>query len=378
MKIDSIEVHACRVPPASPWEDATNKVQGLELIFTRVTTRSGLVGVGLTYTVDIGGTAIKALIEDYLTPLVLGMNALDHERIWRVMSRQSRRLGLGVNALAIAAIDIAVWDLIGKHHGLPLHRLLGGARESIPAYISEIKLSADDTPGDLARRVDDYVAQGYRHVKIKIGRDDIEDDVERIARAQERLPKGGRLFVDLNQKWSAAEALARAPRLDRFDLGWIEEPLSCHDIAGHAALRRAIRTPIALGESLYAKTQVLDYLRTDAIDIVQADVAFVGGVTEWLKIAHLAEAYGRPVAPHYMMELSLPLLCGVPNGFMLENVTGGGLAELGLAEAPFVIRDGVATPSERPGHGIVPHWSAIDAAALTPARVRASFAGGSK
>lgn len=327
---------------------------------------------------DIGGTAIQALIEDYLANLVVGMDALDYERIWARMHRQSRRLGLGVNSMAMAAIDIAVWDVIAQHHGLPLHKLLGGARDRVPAYVSEINLSSADTVADLLRRVDDYKARGFNTVKIKIGRDDIEEDIERIRRVQERLGRGGRLLVDLNQKWSASEALVNGARLDGLGLGWIEEPTLYQDVEAHAALKRAIRTPIALGESLYSKQQVLQYLRAEAVDYVQADVAFVGGITEWLKIAHMANAFGKPVAPHYMMELSLPLLCGVQNAFMLEDVVGGSLTELGLLQEPIRVEDGMGVPSERPGHGIVLNWDAVQAHALTPERVRGSFSGGSK
>jgi L-alanine-DL-glutamate epimerase-like enolase superfamily enzyme len=294
------------------------------------------------------------------------------------MYRQSRRLGLGVNSMAMAAIDIAVWDLIGKHRGLPLYRLLGGAHDRIEAYISEINLAAGDSVADLVARVDDYLARGYRTVKMKIGRDDIEEDIERIRRVKERLGKGGRLLVDLNQKWDAAEARANGAALDGLGLGWIEEPILCHDIAGHAALRRAVRTPIALGESLYSRQQFLAYLQAEAVDVVQADVCFVGGITEWLKVAHLAQAYGKPVAPHYMMELSLHLLCGVPNGFMLEDVVGGSLTELGLLAEPIRVERGIGVPSPRPGHGIVPDLAAVRAHRLSPEAVRRSFSGGSK
>jgi L-alanine-DL-glutamate epimerase-like enolase superfamily enzyme len=231
---------------------------------------------------------------------------------------------------------------------------------------------------DLLRRVDDYRARGYRSVKIKIGRADLEEDIERIRRVQERLGSEGRLFVDLNQKWTATEARANGARLDGLGLGWIEEPLPWHDIPAHRALRQAIRTPVALGESLHGKQQFLDYLRAEAVDVVQADVAFVGGITEWLKIAHLADAFGKPVAPHFLMELSLHLLCGVPNGFMLEDVVGGSLTELGLLAEPIVVREGVGTPPARPGHGMVFEWAAFRAHRLTPQVVRGSFRGGSK
>jgi L-alanine-DL-glutamate epimerase-like enolase superfamily enzyme len=378
MRIEAVTVEACRLPPAVPWEDATNKVQGLELIFVELRADNGLTGTGISYTVDVGGTAIKALVEDYLAGLVVGMDPLDYERIWQRMYRQSRRLGLGVNSMAMAAIDIAVWDLIGKHYGQPLYRLLGGARDRIEAYISEINLAAGDTVADLVRRVDDYLARGYRTVKMKIGHDDLEEDIERIRRVQERLGRGGKLLVDLNQKWDAAEARANGARLDGLGLGWIEEPILCHDIAGHRALRQTLRTPIALGESLYSRQQFLAYLQAEAVDVVQADVAFVGGITEWLKIAHLAQAFGKPAAPHFMMELSLHLLCGVQNGFMLEDVVGGSLTELGLLAEPIQVERGIGTPSQRPGHGIVLDWAAVRNHRLTPEEVRRGFSGGSK
>jgi len=268
--------------------------------------------------------------------------------------------------------------LIGKHYGQPLYRLLGGTRDSIPAYISEINLSATDRIDDLVHRAKDYHAQGYHAVKIKIGKDDFEEDIERIIRVQEVFGSNKRVLVDLNQKWTAAEAIQKGARLDALHLGWIEEPLLYQDIQGHAALKRAIKTPLALGESLYSREQVLAYLQADAVDFIQADVAFVGGITEWQKIAHMGQAFGRVMAPHFMMELSLHLLCGIQNGFMLENVIGGSLTELGLLAKPIIIKDGIGSPSQAPGHGIEFNWDAIRHHALTPESIRTSFQGGSK
>lgn len=378
MKILNIQANIYRMPPSVPWEDATNKVDGLEFIIVEVFTDNGLVGTGLSYTVDIGGTVIKTLIEDYLAQLVIGMNPLHFERVWHHLQRQSRRLGLGVNSMAIAAIDIAIWDLMGKYYNQPLYKLLGGARDQIPAYISEIDLRISGTVDELLDRVDGYIAQGYRTIKMKIGKEDIEEDIERITKVQERLGQGGTLLVDLNQKWSTAEAIQKCARLDSLNLGWIEEPMLYHDIQGHRQLKKAIRTPIALGESMYSKQQFLEYLKADAVDIVQADVAFVGGITEWLKIAHLANAFGKPVAPHFMMELSLHLLCGVTNSYMLENVIGGSLTELGLLEVPITVQNGIGIPSGLPGHGIVFNQSVLKPHMLDPSTLRSNFVGGSK
>ena len=235
----------------------------------------------------------------------------------------------------------------------------------------------DDTVEQLLDRVEQYKRDGYDTVKIKIGKSDPEEDIERIRKVRERLGTGGRLLVDLNQKWSAAESQALAARFDSLGLGWIEEPLLCHDINAHRLLKQSMRTPIALGESLYSKFQFLEYLKADAVDIVQADVAFVGGITEWMKIAHLAEAFGKPVAPHFMMELSLHLLCAVRNGYMLENVTGGSFTELGILEVPITVEGGVGKPSDLPGHGIV-----FDRSKLAQYEMRTddvmTFVGGSK
>ncbi|MFJ4175275.1 mandelate racemase/muconate lactonizing enzyme family protein [Microbacterium sp. NPDC089696] len=377
MKITDVAVEAYRLPPSSPWEDATNRVDSLEFVIVTLTTDTGLTGTGLSYSVDIGGSAMKVLIEDYLAALVLGQDPLDFERIWKTLNRQSRRLGLGMNSMCVAAVDIAVWDLIGKIHGLPLYRLLGGSRDSISTYVSEINLAADDTVDALEARIEDYVARGYGAVKIKIGHDDLELDEERVCAAYRHLAPR-KLLVDLNQKWTSAEARRNAARIDAMGLGWIEEPLSAHDVAGHVSLRQRLDTPLAIGESLHSRQQFVPYLSANAVDYVQADVAFVGGITEWWKIAHLANGFGKLVAPHFMMELSLQLLCGVDNAFLLEDVVGGSLTSMGLLAEPIEVRNGIATPPSRPGHGLVFDESELAKHVLDRAKVRASFSGGSK
>lgn len=366
----------CRVPPDPPWEDATNRVNAIEFVIVHVETDTGIVGAGLTYSVDVGGSAIKSLVDDYLANMVIGRDPLNTEANWVHMQRQLRRLGVGANAMAIAAIDIALWDIKGKYLGQPLYRLLGGARPMIPAYASGIDLG--DTLDELLQRVDRFLSRGYRIVKIKIGKDTIAEDIERIRSVKEQIGGPGRLMVDANQKWSTAEAIRHCSVLEDLDLEWIEEPLVFYDVDGHAQLKRNTRTPIALGESLHGKAQFLNFLRRDAVDIVQADVAFVGGITEWIKIAHLAEAFNRPIAPHFMMELSIHLLCGVPNGYLLEDVEGGGLSDLGLLEQQIRVTNGMAVPAERPGHGIIFDGDALKRYEVDPADLRSIDARGSK
>ncbi len=283
--------------------------------------------------------------------MLIGKDPRNIEANWNFLNKQIHRCGTGgINTFALASIDIALWDILGKYHQQPLYQLLGGAREEIPAYGSGIDYSY--SYDSLFEMIDEFIEGGYETVKIKVGYDHIEDDIERIRRVKERI--GNRkLLVDINQKWDSHHAIQAASTFDQFLLGWIEEPISADDIEGHSKIKRSIKTPLAIGESLYTKYQFAQYLKADAVDIVQADVGRVGGITEWMKIAHLADSFFRPVAPHYLMEISVSLLCAVPNGLILENVKGGSLTEMGILEVPIKVENGKAKPPQIPGHGIV-------------------------
>jgi L-alanine-DL-glutamate epimerase-like enolase superfamily enzyme len=352
MKIESIRTALYRVPPATQWRDASYDVDALEFVIVELQTRTGLRGVGYSYSTGDGGSAVKSLIDDSAVAVLAGMNAFDVERIWGALQRRLHRTGSGgVNTMALAAIDIAVWDLIAKSHGLPLYRVLGGFRDSIQAYGSGVDLFM--TCEELREHVEAYVQQGYSAVKIKVGRPSLAEDVERVRTARDVLGPKGMLLLDANQRWRLDEAVHRLRALERFDPFWIEEPLRPEDIEGHAHLRRSTGVPVAVGESLYTKHQFLDYLRAEAADVLQPDVGRVGGITEWMKIAHLCEAWNRSVAPHFLFELSTHLLCAVPNGLILENVTGGSLTELGFLSRPIRIENACAMPSQEAGHGIL-------------------------
>jgi L-alanine-DL-glutamate epimerase-like enolase superfamily enzyme len=362
MKIEHVEAITYRIPPSVPWEDATHVVKGLEFVVTTVKTDNGFTGVGFSYTTGVGGTSIETLVNDYLANMLVGKDPRNIEAIWTFLYNQVHRCGTGgINTFAIASIDIALWDILGKFYNQPLYRLLGGAREEIVAYGSGIDYSYSYE--QLFEMIDEYIEKGYQTIKIKVGYDRIEDDIERIRRVKERIGTR-RLLVDINQKWNAHHAVQACAQYDPFLLGWIEEPLSADDIEGHARLKRSMKTPLAIGESLYTKYQFADYLKNDAVDIIQADVGRVGGITEWIKIAHLADSYFRPVAPHFLMELSVSLLCAVPNGMILENVKGGSLNEMGVLQHPIIVENGVAKPPQIPGHGVI-----FDDKKLSPYRV---------
>jgi L-alanine-DL-glutamate epimerase-like enolase superfamily enzyme len=364
MRIAEIETRLVRVPPTIKISDAIQSISHWEWIITTVRTDTGLTGTGWSYTLGIGGTAIRAIIADYLTPLLLGADAGAIEQIWERCWHELHANGSGgFTTLALAPIDIALWDIRGKAAQRPLYEIMGGARDRIRAYGSGINMHLDGEP--LAEQMRGFLDAGYRAVKMKVGRDDPAEDVERVATVRSTIGPAVLLLLDANQKWTSGEAVRRMAMLERFDPYWIEEPMLADDIPGHTRARAALRTPVALGETLFTRYQFADYIRANAADIAQPDVPRVGGFTEWLKIAKLAEAHNLPVAPHFAVELSVHALCAVPNGLILEDLKGGSLTDLGLLAEPWRVSGGYGVPPRSPGHGFL-----FDEAAITRYEVK--------
>jgi len=352
MRITGVETRLYRIPPAAQIQDSIQRISHWEFLVTTVTTDAGIAGTGFAYTLGIGGTAVRELVGTYLTPLVLGADPVDVERIWSRCWWELHALGsAGMTRFALATIDIALWDILAQKAGVPLYRLLGGSRDCIAAYGSGINAHLAGEP--LLDQMRGFLAKGHRAVKMKVGCDDAQEDVERVAAVRRCIGPRVQLMLDANQKWTAAEAVRRVALLKPFDPFWIEEPLLADDRTGHAHVRKATGVAMAVGETLYTRYEFADYIRAGAVDVVQADIPRVGGFTEWMKIAKLAESFNLPVAPHFMMELSVHALCAVPNGLILEDLHGGSLTDLGVLAEPIRVVRGEIAPPARPGHGIV-------------------------
>lgn len=352
MKIRDIETKLYRIPPTIQLHDAVQSISMWEWIVTTVYTDNGLVGTGWSYTLGMGGLAIRDLIDTYLAPIVLGSDPYEIERIWTQSWLELHANGSGgFTTLAIAPLDIALHDILAKAAKVPLYRRLGGFRNRIPAYGSGINLHLAGDP--LLEHIQRYLDRGYKAVKIKIGRANIEEDLERVLSVRKLIGPHVQLMLDANQRWTAADAIRYGRLFEIYHPVWLEEPVIADDLAGNARVRRGLSIPIAAGETLFTRFQFADYLRAEALDIVQADIPRVGGFTEWMKIAHMAEAHNLSMSPHFAMELSVHALCAVPNGLILEDVEGGSLTELGVLEEPYEVRNGYAAPPERPGHGVI-------------------------
>jgi L-alanine-DL-glutamate epimerase-like enolase superfamily enzyme len=354
-KIECIELRMVDLPPKVKRVDAIQSFVSQETPIVSITDSDGATGVGYSYTIGTGGSSVMRLLADHLAPRLLNKDADRIEAIWRDLEYATHATTVGaITALALAAVDTALWDLSCKRRGLPLWIAAGGASDRRPLYTTEggwLHLPAEALVEDaLAAR-----AKGFRGSKIKIGRPHVSEDRARLAAVRKALGDDFEIMTDANQGFTLDEAIRRAGQFSELDLAWIEEPLPADDIDGHVRLSNSTSTPIAIGESLYSIRHFREYLAKGACSIVQTDVARIGGITPWLKVAHAAEAFDAPMCPHFLMELHVSLACAVPNGRYVEYIpqlddltTQGMTVEAGMAVAP-----------SAPGLGIAWDWDAV-------------------
>jgi L-alanine-DL-glutamate epimerase-like enolase superfamily enzyme len=348
VKIRRATAYLCDLEPLTTRHDAIQSFANQETIFVDLETDDGLVGTGYAYTIGTGGRAVLELLRHDLLEQLLGEDARAIESLWHKLFWSTHGTVVGVlTNLAMAAVDTALWDLRGKALAEPLWLLAGGARRSIPLYDTEggwLHLSGEELV-DGAR---ESAARGFAGVKLKIGKPDPYDDLERLRGVREAVGPRLDLMVDANQSLTYPDAKRRARLLEEIDLFWLEEPLPAEDITGHRLLSESTSVPIAVGESVYSPSHFREYLAAGAASVLQPDVARIGGITPWLKVAHLAETFNVKVAPHFLMELHVSLACAVPNSLYLEHIP-----QLSpICSSDLEIVDGHAIPPSAPGLGI--------------------------
>ena len=253
------------------------------------------------------------------------------------------------------SVDIALWDLRAKQFGEPLWRLLGGNNNRVKAYAGgiDLQLSLDE----LCEQTNEFIEAGFKAIKMKVGRQRLVEDVERVAKIRELIGPGVPLMVDANMTWSVDHAIRAARALADYDIFWLEEPTIPDDIQGHAKIAREGGIPIATGENLHTIYEFQNMITQGGISFPEPDIATIGGVTPWLKVAHLAEAYNLPVTTHGVHDLHVHLLAAVSNASYLE-VHGFGLER--FTRYPFQLDDGEAIAPDHPGHGVFLEWDALE------------------
>ncbi|MER9466503.1 mandelate racemase/muconate lactonizing enzyme family protein [Mesorhizobium sp. M0482] len=359
-KIEKIELRMVDLVPKVKRTDAIQSFVSQETPIVTITDADGAVGTGYSYTIGTGGSSVMRLLVDYLAPRLIGRDADMIEAIWHELEFATHATTIGaITAIALAAIDTALWDLRAKKQTLPLWKLAGGAKDRCPLYTTEggwLHIETEALVADaLAAR-----GKGFRGSKVKIGKPHGSEDLARLTAVRRAVGDSYEIMTDCNQGFSVDEAIRRAERLRELDLAWIEEPLPADDIDGHIRLSNATSTPIAVGESLYSIRHFREYMQKGACSIVQVDVGRIGGITPWLKVAHAAEAFDIPVCPHFLMELHVSLTCAVQNGRYVEYIPQ--LDE--LTGKKMRIEDGHALAPDEPGIGIDWDWDAIKAKSI--------------
>lgn len=325
LKITGLETDLVINPPRRPNYDALQTL-GVHsgTVTLRIKTDGGITGWASSNfgAVEGGPKVVRAILEEEVKPLILNQDPAFPKKIRAILHRGLQYQGLtGVTQFAIAATDIAIWDIVGKHAGLPVWRMLGAYRDRMPVYSMCGWYYDDDS--DLRQyraEIEKALSQGYRAIKIKVGKYDIADDERRIRLAQD-LAGQRRVMLDANQVFSRNEALRRGRLYQQMGVFWYEEPLPPHDMEGYAELARELDVRLATGENLYTKYQFNDLIQHRGADIVQPDNRRAGGVTEWIEIAAIADAAGLALASHGGGDANMNMLCAIPNAIYME--TGG-------------------------------------------------------
>lgn len=346
MRIQDIRCIPLEVPLPRPVYDANYRMATKPALLVEVVTDAGLVGLGEA--AHFGGPmrSTRVVIEGELREHLLGEDPREIERLWEQMHQRAYKHARGgVLIAAMSGIDIALWDLRGKLAGQPLWRLLGGYRREVPAYATGGFYAEGKGIRELVAEMEGYCRHGFRAVKMKVGRNSqiegsplramahrglcevsLEEDLARVRAVREAIGPEVRLAVDANGAWDVPTAIRMGRALEPLDIYWYEEPVCPDDIRGSARVAEQVAIPVAGYETCtYGRVGFRDYIAAGAIHFVQPDVAWAGGLTESLKIAHLAQAFHLPLAPHIhgsavAVAAAVHLLGAIPNGSLAEMV----------------------------------------------------------
>ncbi len=356
MKIVDLRTISVEIPLAQPIRTAIHDIRSLAAVLLIAEGGDGLVGESYLFAFNRAQCATFDAMIQALSPAVIGADPEFAEALWRKLWRQINFLGhKGVTVFALSAIDMAVWDLRGKLVGRPVHRLLGACRSSVPTYASG-GLWLGASTDELVTEARNFVKHGFRAVKMRLGRPRLEEDVDRVRAVRAAIGPDIVLMADANQGFTVDHAIRLGRRLEEFNLAWFEEPVPAYDHEGSARVAAALDTPVASGETEYARYGFRDMLRHKAADVLMPDLARVGGVSEFVKVAHMADAVDVPVSSHIFTEQSLGVMAALGNGTYLEHMPWFGA----LFREKLEMRDGEVVVPERPGFGFTFDPEAIE------------------
>ena len=386
MKITDISVINLSFPVDPPMADAIHLIPARNLVLVQVHTDAGITGMGeaASYGGPMESTATVIMKE--LRPRLIGEDPFKVEYLWRKMAIPSHQHGRGgILFAAISGIDIALYDIIGQATKMPLYKLLGGYRDEVQAYASAGFYRGGKTAEDLAEECARYAEEGFTHVKIKVGRNKevilnplhnmaepdyasvtMEEDLERVRLVRKAIGPKIRLSVDANNAWTPSIAIQMGKEMEKYNIAWLEEPVYTDDIEGSAHVAHVLDVPIAGYETCVTLAQFRELIVRRAVDIVQPDVIWSGGITETRKIAALAHAYQLPVIPHVFssglsLVANLHFIASIPNGGLLEfDRNKNDLRTMLFNEEIEIDKRGYVKVPDRSGLGVTLNQATID------------------
>lgn len=357
MEITEIESFAVSIPMEDPATGGRLVHEERDHAIAYVRTDAGAEGVGYTLGYN-GSTMIADVVNEILAPLIVGADPRDTEKLWRRMFDETNQVGRkGLVLRAISIVDIALWDIKAKAAEQPLYKFLGAYTDEVPAYASGGYYREGKGTEGLREELQRYVDNGHEMVKMKVGMRSEQEEEDRVRAARETIGEERTLLLDAVTNWTnKQEAVRMCERFEPYDPYFVEEPVKPDSIDLMREVNEAISIPVATGEVEYTRYGFRTLLREGAVDIIQADATVVGGITEWLKVAHAAAALDIPVTPHYNWDLHVQLVAAIENGQWVEYF----YRDTGLKVFDDVLEytiqpddDGMIQLPERDGHGVV-------------------------
>ena len=347
MKITKVVTRPVVVPLAQPILSALAEIRSFGCILVVVHDDEGGGGENLVFTLNDRRTKVLRQMVDDLADVLVGRDAGHIAGFWARAWKDINFLGhKGVPVVGISALDGALWDLAGKRVGLPLYRMLGGARDRVPAYHSG-GLWLSSTPDELVDEAQAFVSAGFKAVKMRLGSADPSVDVARVRAVRNAIGPHVRLMADANQGLNESQAIRLGRALEEFGLAWFEEPLPAWDVEGLARVSAALDTPVASGENEYTRDGFRRKHELRSADVLMPDMQRVGGVSEFMRVGHMAESFDVPVSSHLFPETSIQVLGALANASCLEYMPWFSK----LYNETLEFDDGDALVPERPGFG---------------------------